>query len=222
MPRGRVNGLQGAGDISIRPFAWAVKLLRHSLRFGVLIAALLGVGANAVAQQNGDVGQRAAAGHSYQSIFRPEGIYAKIPERDDQGRDQRAMFRAWNPDPVGNHEANLRALHPLLARVVQKAQADNPGLAFVIGSGLRDGSLQRKAVAWGWSRTNGGPHVLGLAVDLWPLDAQGHVVFDPSAHNRIAAAMKRAARELGVPILWGGHFQSFKDADRSHFELRRP
>jgi cell wall-associated NlpC family hydrolase len=92
----------------------------------------------------------------------------------------------------------------------------------VIGSGLRDGNLQRKAVTWGWSRTKGGPHMLGLAVDLWPLDARGHVVFDPSAQNRIAAAVKRAARELGVPIRWGGHFQGFKDTDRSHFELRRP
>ncbi|HZH10638.1 MAG TPA: M15 family metallopeptidase [Microvirga sp.] len=132
------------------------------------------------------------------------------------------MFRTWNPDPVGNHEANLRTLHPLLARVVRKAQADNPGLAFVIGSGLRDSALQRKAVAWGWSRTGDSPHRLGLAVDLWPLDPQGRVLFDPSAQNRIAAAVKRAATELGVSIRWGGRFRSFKDADRSHFELRKP
>ncbi|WP_243369670.1 M15 family metallopeptidase [Microvirga solisilvae] len=188
------------------------------VRLGVFIAALLGMGTNALAQHNGDASRRTA----HQSIYGPDGIYAKIPARDDHGRDQLAMFRAWNPDPVGNHEANLRALHPLLARVVQKAQADNPGLLFVIGSGLRDGGLQRKAVAWGWSRNNAGPHTLGLAVDLWPLDAQGHVVFDPSAQTRIADAVKRAARELGVPILWGGHFKGFKDTDRSHFELRRP
>ncbi len=218
MTGGRVNGLQGAGDGHARPVKW----LRHSLRLGMLIAAMLGMSAHAVAQHNGDAGGKAARDASDRSNYRPDAVYAKIPARDDQGRDQLAMFRAWNPDPVGNHEANLRALHPLLARVVQKAQADNPSLAFVIGSGLRDGNLQRKAVAWGWSRTKGGPHVLGLAVDLWPLDAQGHVVFDPSAQNRIAAAMKRAAAELGASIRWGGHFQSFKDADRSHFELRRP
>ncbi|MGO4389460.1 M15 family metallopeptidase [Microvirga sp. 2YAF29] len=222
MKRGRVNGSRGADDSPIRLFAWAVTRLRHLFRLGVFIAALLCVGVNAVAQHNGYAGQRAATGHSYQSIYGPNGIYAKIPERDDYGRDQLAMFRTWNPDPMGNHEANLRTLHPLLSRVVRKAQTDNPGLVFVIGSGLRDGSLQRKAITWGWSRTKGGPHMLGLAVDLWPLDAQGHVVFDLSGQNRIAAAMKQAARELGVPILWGGYFQGFKDTDRSHFELRRP
>ena len=46
------------------------------------------------------------------------------------------MFRTWNPDPVGNHDANIRALNPLLARVIRKTQADNPDLPFVIGSML--------------------------------------------------------------------------------------
>jgi peptidoglycan LD-endopeptidase CwlK len=152
----------------------------------------------------------------------PCGVYAKIPAQDEYGRDQLAMFRSWNPDPVGNHEANLRTLHPVLARVVRKTQADNPSLAFVIGSGLRGGKLQRKAVAWGWSRTEDSPHRLGLAVDLWPLDPEGHVFFDALTQNRIAAAVKRAALELGVAIRWGGGFHGFKDTDRSHFELRHP
>ena len=86
-------------------------------------------------------------------LYGPGGVYAKIPARDEFGRDQLAMFREWNPDPVGNNEANLRALNPALARVIAKAQADNPELPFVIGSGLRDPQLQAKAVAWGWSRT---------------------------------------------------------------------
>ena len=40
----------------------------------------------------------------------PGGVYARIPERDEFGRDQLAMFRTWNPDPVTNNEANLRAM----------------------------------------------------------------------------------------------------------------
>jgi hypothetical protein len=149
----------------------------------------------------------------------PGGIYANIPARDDRGRDQIAMFLAWNPDPLGRHEANLAGLKGSLARVVRKAQADNPGLRFVIGSGRRDDALQRKAVAWGWSRTLGSAHQFGEAVDLWPLDSHGRVTFEPAVQDRVAAAMRRAAAELGIPVRWGGAFRSFKDRDRSHFEL---
>ena len=129
------------------------------------------------------------------------------------------MFREWNPDPVARHEVNLEAINPLLARVVRKAQADNPGLRFVIGSGRRNGAVQRKAVAWGWSRTEDSPHRSGNAVDLWPLDGKGHVSFDPAMLNRIGTTMSKAAAALGVAIRWGGHFRGFKDMDRSHFEL---
>jgi hypothetical protein len=123
---------------------------------------------------------------------------------------------------VGNHEANLLTLNPALARVVRKAQAANPCLHFVIGSGRRNVRLQRMAVAWGWSRTQDSPHRSGNAVDLWPLDQEGRIFFDPQALNRIAAALGKAAAELGVPIRWGGRFQGFKDMDRSHFELVLP
>jgi cell wall-associated NlpC family hydrolase len=146
-------------------------------------------------------------------------VYGNIPEIDDRGREQRPMFRLWNPDPIGNHEANLRTINPRLAAVVRKAQGDNPGLRFVVGSGRRDPALQRVAVAWGWSRTPGSLHETGDAVDLWPLDPRGRVTFDPALQDRVAAAMKRAALELGVPLRWGGHFRGYKGRDRSHFEI---
>ncbi|GEO17161.1 M15 family metallopeptidase [Microvirga aerophila] len=195
---------------------------RHSLLFGLFIAVPVCLGANAVAQPVGNGGTRTAVNRPVPAIHGPEGVYAKIPARDEYGRDQLAMFRVWNPDPVGNHQANLQALHPVLARVVRKTQADNPGLPFVIGSGLRGGKLQRKAVAWGWSKTEDSAHRLGLAVDLWPLDPDGHVFFDPTTQNRIAVAVRKAAAELGAPIRWGGRFHGFKDTDRSHFELAPP
>ncbi len=150
---------------------------------------------------------------------RPVDVYALIPEKDDLGRDQRPMFREWNPDPVANHAANLRALNPRLAAVVTKAQAAHPDLSFVIGSGRRDAALQGKAMAWGWSRRADSKHQTGDAVDLWPLDREGRVHFDPTALNRVARAMKRAAAALGVEIRWGGQFTGYKRQDRSHFEL---
>jgi hypothetical protein len=151
--------------------------------------------------------------------YGPDNVYAKIPERDEFGRDQLSMFNDWNSDPVGRNEASLRAINPTLAKVVRAARLVDPGLRFVIGSGKRDDRLQRKAVAWGWSRTPYSPHLRGDAVDLWPLDADGHIDFDPTAQIRIGAAMKKAAAAQGVPIRWGGTFHGFKDRDRSHFEL---
>jgi peptidoglycan LD-endopeptidase CwlK len=190
-----------------------------SLRVGCLIIALFSYGLDAGAQtQPGSRSQPSpdASGHP---LYGPGSVYARIPARDEFGRDQLAMFRSWNSDPLGNHEANLRALAPMLARMVRTAQADNPDLHFVIGSGKRDDKRQRQAVAWGWSRTLDSPHRSGNAVDLWPLDLEGRVIFDPKIQNRIAAAIKKVAMELGVPIRWGGRFHGFKDMDRSHFEL---
>jgi len=146
-------------------------------------------------------------------------VYDRIPVYDEHGREQLPMFRAWNTDPVGNHQTNLRALEPTLARIVRKAQSSIPDLQFVIGSGRRDPEQQRQAVAWGWSLTQSTAHRTGRAVDLWPLDRQSRVVFDPALQNRIAAAMKAAASHLGVRIRWGGHFRGYQHQDRSHFEL---
>jgi peptidoglycan LD-endopeptidase CwlK len=199
-------------------------MMQHArfLRLGLLIVAPLCFGPNAAARHEHGSSLGSGPDHSLQLLSGPGGVYAKIPARDEFGRDQLAMFRTWNPDPLGKHEANLRALAPTLAKVVRKTQADNPGLRFVIGSGRRTVGLQRRAVAWGWSRTLDSPHRLGSAVDLWPLDPQGRVFFDPKTQNRIAAVLMKAAAELGVPIRWGGRFHGYKNMDRSHFELGPP
>ncbi|MBZ6079040.1 M15 family metallopeptidase [Microvirga puerhi] len=199
--------------------------MTRNLRFlhlGLPIVVLIGFGSDAAAQGATGIGSRSPPAIAANLLSGPGGVYAKIPARDEYGRDQLAMFRAWNPDPVGNHEANLRSLDPALANVVRKAQADNPGLRFVIGSGRRTDKLQRQAVAWGWSRTQDSPHRSGNAVDVWPLDPQGHVYFDRQVQKRIAIALKKAAAELGVSIRWGGYFHGFKDMDRSHFERVPP
>jgi peptidoglycan LD-endopeptidase CwlK len=196
-------------------------MTRHHrfLHIGLLIITPICLGSSAAAQHEPSADPGRVPDRPSQLVHGPASVYAKIPARDEFGRDQLSMFRVWNPDPVGNHEANLQSIHPVLARVVRKAQADNPDLPFVIGSGRRGSKLQRKAVAWGWSRTEESPHQMGLAVDLWPLDLEGHVLFDPTTQNRIAAAVKRAASELNVSVRWGGRFHGYKDTDRSHFEL---
>lgn len=191
------------------------------LRVGVLGIALFGFGLDSGVHGQSGRGLRASS-DADPRLYGPGGIYARIPALDEYGRDQLAMFRIWNPNPLANHEANLRSIRPALAKVVRKAQKDNPALRFVIGSGRRDRQLQRRALAWGWSLTRASSHRSGKAVDLWPLDQEGRVVFDPGLQNRIAAALLQAARESGVSLRWGGHFQGYKDMDRSHFELVSP
>lgn len=182
----------------------------------LIVGAPVAMPAAAADARTGGTGR---APHAEAALLGPGEVYGNIPPRDEHGRDQLAMFREWNPDPVGRHRASLDAVSPALARVIRKVEADEPGLRFVIGSGLRSDALQRKALAWGWSATPVSAHQSGLAVDLWPLDAQGRVLFDATLQNRIAAAMKRAAAALGVGIRWGGTFRGYKRRDRSHFEL---
>ncbi|MBF9197906.1 M15 family metallopeptidase [Microvirga terrestris] len=199
-------------------------MTRHQrfLRLGLLVLALTYLGPKAAAQHEQAAGPKRIADRPAPLIYGPAGVYAKIPARDEFGRDQLAMFRVWNPDPLGQHEANLQAITPALAAVVRRTQIDNPELRLVIGSGRRDGRRQRMAVAWGWSRTRDSPHRLGNAVDLWPLDDEGQVYFDPAVQTRIASAVRKAATGLGVTVRWGGRFRGYKDMDRSHFELARP
>lgn len=137
--------------------------------------------------------------------------YAKIPKAEVQ------QFLQWNPDPVANHEKNLQSIKPQLADVVRKAQTDS-GLKFVVGSGLRDEAIQKKAMEWGWTKTMESNHLHGDAVDIWPLDENGVVDFNPQRQQAIAAAMKKAAKELGVNVGWGGDWKKFKDLP--HFELK--
>jgi peptidoglycan L-alanyl-D-glutamate endopeptidase CwlK len=172
----------------------------HSLRLWMPGIALFGGSLHAGVHAETTVVSQTSPNASDAPRHGPGRVYGRIPVKDELGRDQLAMFRTWNPDPVQNHMANLNALDPALARVVRKAQADNPSLRFVIGSGRRDGGLQRQAVAWGWSKALDSPHRSGRAVDLWPLDHEGRVHFDPEDQNKIAAAMKRAAMASSVAI----------------------
>ncbi len=61
-------------------------------------------------------------------------------------------------------------------------------------------------------------HITGHAVDLgaWVDD---EVRWDWPLYHQIAKAMKTAAAELGVAIVWGGDWSRFKDGP--HYELDR-
>jgi peptidoglycan LD-endopeptidase CwlK len=155
----------------------------------------------------------------------PNGIYANIPVKDSKGRDQLPMFLRWNPDPVGNEASNLKQLSPDMQKVIARARADNPDLKFVLGNGKRSAADQDWAKSVGWSQVgskDGGDasvHMKGNAADLWALDDQGRVTFDPGAQAKVTAAIKAAAQKEGVKINAG---DDWRHPDKPHFELASP
>lgn len=100
----------------------------------------------------------------------------------------------------------LVGVHPDLVRVVERALALST-VDFVVLEGVRTVERQRELVAAGASQTLDSRHLRGTdgyghAVDLgaW----LGAVRWDMGLYYPIAAAAQRAARELAIPIRWGG------------------
>lgn len=110
--------------------------------------------------------------------------------------------------------ANLTGVHPDLIAVVKRAIGMTT-VDFRVQQGLRSKSEQEMLVKKGASRTLNSRHLTGHAVDLVALVA-GEVRWDWPLYHQIAKAMKAAAKDLNVPITWGGDWK-FKDGP--HFEL---
>ena len=116
----------------------------------------------------------------------------------------------------------LEGVHPDLVRVVERA-IQITTVDFTVLEGVRDPLRQRKMVDSGASQTMNGRHIPGAdgyakAVDLgaWVDD---QVDWSWPLYHKIAAAMKEAARQVKVPIEWGGDWRTFKDGP--HFQLPR-
>lgn len=111
----------------------------------------------------------------------------------------------------------LEGVHPDLVRVVDRA-IEISTVDFTVLEGLRTPERQKTLLESGASQTMNSRHITGHAVDLgaW-VDSQ--VDWSWPLYHKIAAAMKTAAKELGVSIVWGGDWRNFKDGP--HFELDR-
>lgn len=114
-------------------------------------------------------------------------------------------------------ENSLLGVHPDLVRVVRRA-LELSTVDFAVTEGLRTLDRQRKLVDSGASQTMNSRHLTGHAVDLAPYIG-GQIRWDWPPFHEIARAMKAAAAELGVSLVWGGDWKSFKDGP--HFELDR-
>jgi len=110
---------------------------------------------------------------------------------------------------------NLSGVHPDLVAVVKLAISITEQ-DFTVIEGIRNINRQRELVKAGKSTTMNSRHITGHAVDMvpWPVDWN-----DLERFEVMSEAMKQAAEELDIPIVWGGDWNSFYDAP--HFELDR-
>lgn len=111
--------------------------------------------------------------------------------------------------------ARLEGVHPDLQRVVYEA-IQVTRVDFSVIEGLRTLARQRELLAAGATRTLESRHLTGHAVDLAPW-VGGTIRWDWPLFSPVAAAMKQAAKEAGIPIEWGGDWPRFRDGP--HFQL---
>ena len=116
----------------------------------------------------------------------------------------------------------LKGVHPDLVKVVERA-INLTVVDFTVLEGVRDPLRQKKLVESGASQTMSSRHIPGAdgfakAVDLgaWVDD---QVDWSWPLYHQIAAAMKEASKQLGIPIEWGGDWRTFRDGP--HFQLPR-
>lgn len=110
----------------------------------------------------------------------------------------------------------LTGVHPDLVKVVNRA-LELSEIDFAILEGMRTKERQAELFKAGASQTMNSRHLTGHALDLGAF-VGGSVRWDWPLYGKLATAMKAAAKELGVPIIWGG---DWKMRDGPHFELNR-
>ena len=120
--------------------------------------------------------------------------------------------------------SRLTGVHPDLAAVVKLAARD---ASFIVTEGVRTQERQRELFLAKKSQTMNSRHLTGHAVDLavW-CDVDADKVVDANElswkfphYTELADFVKKAAQELGVNIIWGGDWTTFKDGPL--FELDR-
>lgn len=110
---------------------------------------------------------------------------------------------------------NLEGVHPDLVKVVKRAIEITP-VDFTVMDGIRTETEQALNFAKGASQTKNSRHLTGHAVDIGAF-VKGKVIISWEFAPKIADAMKASARELKIPLEWGGDWRTFKDG--VHFQL---
>lgn len=120
---------------------------------------------------------------------------------------------------------NLSGIHPDLRRVLDKALQESD-VDFLINEGLRTLERQKELYRIGATTTMNSRHLTGHAVDFYAwvdTNQDGKITFEEMSAfplmKKIADAIKSAAAELRIPVVWGGDWRKFKDYP--HIELDR-
>ena len=109
----------------------------------------------------------------------------------------------------------MTGVHPALKKVLYRA-IEITDVDFSIIEGVRTLERQKQLVASGASKTLNSRHLSGHAVDIAPY-VEGEIRWDWPLYHRLAKVMKTAAKEVGVPVQWGGDWIRFKDGP--HWQL---
>lgn len=109
----------------------------------------------------------------------------------------------------------LEGVHPDLVKVMQRALQISP-VDFTVLEGLRDLKTQRRYVQQGKSKTMNSRHLTGHAVDIAPY-VDGEISWHWPHYYVLAAAVKQAAKDVGVKVEWGGDWTTLKDGP--HWQL---
>lgn len=120
-------------------------------------------------------------------------------------------------------EKNLTKLsgaHPDLQKVIKRAAAIS-SIDFTILEVVRTLARQKELVAKGASTTMKSRHLPGpdgksRAIDIAPLDG-AQISWAWPLYNKLAPIIKQAAKDVGVPIEWGGDWVKFRDGP--HWQL---
>lgn len=114
----------------------------------------------------------------------------------------------------------LKRVHPDLKKIVLRA-AEITTVPFTILEADRTLAQQKANVAKGVSQTMKSRHLISpdgmvRAVDIAPT-VNGQASFAWPLYYKLAPIMKQAAKDVKVPVEWGGDWKSFKDGP--HWQL---
>lgn len=120
---------------------------------------------------------------------------------------------------LGSKSMNeLVGVHPDLVAVTRRA-IELSVQDFAVHDGIRTLAEQKRLVAGGASKTLDSRHITGHAVDLVPV-INGKLRWEWDPIYMIADAVRIAARELGIPLRWGGAWDvKFTDSEDSPEDL---
>lgn len=113
-------------------------------------------------------------------------------------------------------ERNLAGVHPDLATLI-RAVATQYEHEIIVTEGVRTPERQAELFKAGASLTLNSRHLTGHAIDV-AVKVSGEIVWTWHIYAKLAEVVKQTAKELAIPIIWGGDFVM---RDGVHYELPR-